>query len=129
MLKYIVIVGIGILTSCATCKERKLEKESEKAATEETIEENPNVISSERPLREEDMIDIEGIVRINKTGCPVLIEMVEGDLYSVVYPVNLDEKFKVEGTKIKFSFTPSKAQMIEGCKADRVISVSNVTLK
>jgi hypothetical protein len=126
MLKFILIASIGILTSCATCKERKLEKEAEKATVEETVKENPNVMSSERPMREEDMIDIEGTVRINKDGCPVLIEMVEGDLYSVAYPVNLEDEFKVDGLVIKFAFLPSKA---DGCKAERVISLTEVSLK
>jgi hypothetical protein len=129
MFKLIVIVGIGILTSCATCKKSKIEKETPTKSVAEMISEESVEINQVRPMREEDMVDITGIVRINKEGCPVLIEMIEGDLYSLVYPVNLEDKFKVNGMKIGFSYLPSRAPMLEGCAAEKVIAVSDVIAK
>jgi hypothetical protein len=129
MLKLVLIASIGILTSCVSFKERKTEKEAKNTQVEEVIQENSNVLSEQRPMREEDMIDIIGTVRMNKNGCPVLIEMVEGDLYSEVYPVNLEDEFKVDGKKIVFSYLPSRAKSVEGCNAERVIAVSNVVAK
>ena len=126
MLKLILIAGIGLMASCGAMKERKLEKEAEKAQSEAVVEETPNVISAERPMREEDIIEVEGVVRINNNGCPVLIEMIEGDLFSLAYPVNLDNKYKVDGKKISFQYTISRAQSVQGCGADKVIAVSNV---
>jgi hypothetical protein len=129
MLKYILIVSIGILTSCGASKERKQAKEAESAKVEEVVKDQTDEISEQRPMTEEEMVLIVGTVRIKKDGCPVLIEMQEGDLYSVVYPVNLEDKFKVDGKVIEFEYLLSRAQMIEGCKAERVIAVSNVRAK
>jgi len=120
MIKFILIASIGLIASCGASKE------TETAEVQELVIDEVNEISAERPMREEDMVSIEGTVRINDKGCPVYIEMIEGDLFSLVYPVNLEEEFKIEGKKIVFSFLPSRAQSVEGCEVKRVISVSEV---
>ena len=125
MIKYLLIACIGFVASCGTSKETKL-TEVEAVVVEEVEVDEVNKISTERPMREEDIISIEGTVRINEKGCPVYIEMIEGDLFSLVYPVNLENKFKVDGKKIVFNFLPSRAPSVEGCEVKRVISVSEV---
>ncbi len=130
MIKYILILSIGLSASCEASKQIQTVEVQElvidEVAPEAAVVYEVNEISSDRPMREEDMIGIQGTVRINDKGCPVYIEMIEGDLFSLVYPVNLGEKFKVDGKKIVFSFLPSRAQSVEGCEVKRVVSVSEV---
>jgi hypothetical protein len=69
-----------------------------------------------------------GIVRIEYKGCPALIETTEDGQLVKLYPVNLDEAFKVNGLKIFFNYTPSKAPQPESCTLiNKVVSVENVS--
>ena len=69
-----------------------------------------------------------GIVRTEYKGCPALIETTEDGQLVKLYPVNLDEAFKVNGLKIFFTYTPSKAPQPESCTLiNKVVSVENVS--
>jgi len=70
---------------------------------------------------------IKGIVHLNNEGCPCFIEAIENGKTIKMYPVNLEESFKVEGLKIKFSYNLSRAMQPENCNVDRVVSVENVS--
>ncbi len=126
MWKFIVVLGIGLFTSCGSSQNASENLSDQTTKVEEAEE---NVMSSERPLREEDLINVEGTVRVNDKGCPFYIEMIEGDLFSLVYPVNLEDKYKVDGKKLIFNFIPSRAQSVEGCEAQRVITLLDVKEK
>lgn len=65
-----------------------------------------------------------GKVELNKTGCPILIRL--EDSGSQLYPVNLDEIFKVDGAYLQFRFGPSRAMQPEECADVKVVSVSDV---
>jgi hypothetical protein len=68
-----------------------------------------------------------GTVCVSQEGCPVFITAkIDGALVKM-YPVNLEEQFKIDGLKIKFSFNLSRAMQPENCKVDKVVSIENVT--
>jgi hypothetical protein len=70
---------------------------------------------------------VKGTVYISEEGCPVFITAkIDGALVKM-YPVNLEEQFKIDGLKIKFSFNLSRAMQPENCKVDKVVSLENVT--
>ncbi|MFA7272822.1 MAG: hypothetical protein WC044_03085 [Crocinitomicaceae bacterium] len=129
-MKWFLISIVGLFISCAVCKEKK--SNGNAANSEElSTEVLDTIVQGDfgRPISEDAMIGIEGIVRVNKNGCPVLIEMVEGDLFSIVYPVNLAVQFQVDGLKIGFTYTLNSAMLVDGCQADKIISVTDVKIK
>ncbi|MDG2464922.1 MAG: hypothetical protein P8M61_07520 [Crocinitomicaceae bacterium] len=130
MVRVLFISSLVVLASCASMKERKAEKMAAQAPTAvKSGSEDENAAPTQsRPASEEDMMGIQGTVRLNKPGCPVQIEMINGDLYSTAYPVNLDKQYHKEGLLIKFNFAPSRAPSPESCTADAVISVSEVEI-
>lgn len=106
-MKYIFIVAISLsLFACQTTKEVSQLAEVEQTAADEKIS---------------------GVVRAMYKGCSPLIETtIDGELVKL-YPVNLSEKFQVDGLKIKFNYLPSRAQQPESCTLiTRVVSVENV---
>lgn len=68
-----------------------------------------------------------GIVHLSEEGCPFYISTEIDGKSMKFYPINLEESFKVEGLKIKFSYNLSRAMQPENCQVDKVVSVSNVT--
>ncbi len=131
MNKLFFVSGLALLMSCAVCKERKAAKQAAqvtetKKEVQVAVEEEKK--SSFRPATEEDMIKIEGLVRLDRPGCPVSIDMTVGDLFYTVYPVNLDKQYHKEGLKLKFSYVPSRAPSPESCTADMVVALDNIEI-
>ena len=127
MIKLILISSLAVLASCASLKERKAEKQVTKAPVEMPAEPTKPE-AAERPMSEDDMVNIIGIVRLDRPGCPVSIDMTKGDLFMTLYPVNMDRQYMKEGLKIKFNYTPSRAASPESCTADMVVSVSDIEI-
>lgn len=67
-----------------------------------------------------------GTVRVSDRGCPLFLEVYENGKLITMYPVNLDEKLKIDGTRIKFSYIPSRAMQPEKCLVDKVVSLVEV---
>jgi hypothetical protein len=129
MNKIFLIASLSFLVSCAVCKERRASKEAAQTVTTEVEkEEDQTNVLTERPMKEEEMIIVEGTVRLDRPGCPVSIDMVDGDLFSSVYPVNLDKKYHQEGLRLKFTYTPSRAASPESCTADMVVALDNIEI-
>ncbi len=130
-MKRVIYFGIvALLTSCASTKEQPTTETTPNKTVVAPVgseKEDADPVEA-RPAREEDMMGIQGTVRLNTPGCPVMIEVINGDLFSTAYPVNLDRQYHKEGLKIKFDFAPSRAPSPESCTADKVISVSNVEI-
>lgn len=101
---------------CANRKERIQEREAHENESSEVVD-----IVTE-PVR------IIGTVVAPIDQCPVLIDAQVGDKIVKMYPVNLDEKFQKAGMKLKFSYTPSRAQQPENCDIDMVVVLSDVAL-
>jgi hypothetical protein len=68
---------------------------------------------------------VEGIVHIGtkEEDCTLYIQLTDG---SCVYPVNLDETLHKEGTRVKFSFTPSRAMLPQGCESCRAVVIDQI---
>ena len=79
----------------------------------------PKTITQENPPMERDILAEErviGIVHLNES-CGALITAQVGNREVILYPNNLDEKFKKEGMKLKFFFLNSSMPIPNGCNA------------
>jgi hypothetical protein len=124
-MKYTLMLSliIGFL-SCGTSKST----DSDEVVT---VQEEPMYVETleyeGRPQFENEvLIEMQATVRLKEEGCPVLLEVVDGDLYFTAYPVNLAPEFQVEGMKISLGIRPSKAPTPAGCNADKIVSVHQV---
>ncbi len=114
MKNLLILSAMMMFISCGTKKQVATESNDTPGTTEAVVEQNRIV----------------GTVRVAKTGCKVFIEaQMSKDKNDIMlmYPVNLDEKFHKEGMFIKFTYAESRAQQPEGCTADKVVSLSDVT--
>jgi hypothetical protein len=75
-----------------------------------------------------------GIIHVNENQCPVYIE-IKDELnpgvavpFHAVYPLNLKDGMKKKGLKVQFSYTLSKAMSPEGCSAEAVIQLEQITV-
>ena len=68
---------------------------------------------------------IHGTVHLTDNPCKMYIEadVSKGEIKRF-YPVNLDEKFHIEGMEINFSYNLSRAMQPEGCYVDNVVSIN-----
>ncbi|MEY3236071.1 MAG: hypothetical protein RI883_172 [Bacteroidota bacterium] len=70
---------------------------------------------------------VKGTVHMDEKGCPIyIISKIDGASFKM-YPVNLEDQFKIDGLKIKFSYNLSRAMQPENCQVDKVVSVENVS--
>lgn len=97
-----------IAASCGTQKE-----------TVENLEKEPVVEVVDNSM-------LIGKVRISEEGCPLYVETYEEGKMVTMYPVNLEESLKVNGTKIKFTYNYSRGVQPENCNVDKVVSLENV---
>lgn len=122
-MKFILIFSVLAATfGCSTAKETSVNPEKEVKIVEEKIEE----VKIEEVKKPEIIV---GRVMISKEGegCPLLIEAFRNGEMFILYPLNLIEKYKVDGLKIKFTFTESKALLPDNCKADVVGVLENTS--
>lgn len=116
-MKQIIVIGVLLLSmACANRKERIQEREAHNNESSEAVD-----IVTE-PVR------LIGTVVAATDQCPVLIDAQVDDKIVKMYPVNLDEKFKKAGMKLKFSYTTSRAQQPENCDVDAVVILSDVAV-
>jgi hypothetical protein len=85
---------------------------------EETVEEVPSNEVIDQTI-------FSGIVRMYKSPCNVLIELMDSG--AKLYPVNLDEMFMVDGAVIEFKFGPTRAMQPEECGSQsKAVAVRDV---
>ncbi len=118
-MRFILIFAILAITfGCSTAKETPVSPEKEVKIVEEKIEEakEPEILV--------------GKVRVSKEGegCPLYIEAYRNGEMFLVYPLNLIEKYKLDGLKIKFTLTESKAPLPDNCSNAVVGVLENTTL-
>jgi hypothetical protein len=117
-MKQIMIIGVLLFSvACANRKERIQERKAHEGETSEVVDQV--VAEPERFI---------GTVVAASDVCPVLIDAQVGDKMIKMYPINLEEKFQKAGMRLKFSYTPSRAQQPENCDLDMVVVLSEVTL-
>lgn len=115
MIKYTLILGLIALMACSNSKETLSENEE----TDQTTKEVESAIENYRVI---------GIVHVSETDCPLLIETRLKDETVLFYPLNLDEKFRREGMRIKFAYEASKGALPENCTQAIAVSLSDITL-
>jgi hypothetical protein len=114
-----VFISLFLLTLGSCCSSRKA-TESTVEKTEETKTEVMTEIKAE--------IRYVGTVRVSESGCPLWIEVKDSANIFNVYPVNLDDKFKNDGMRLRFNMITSRAPQPTGCSVQHAVVVSEVTL-
>jgi hypothetical protein len=89
----------------------------------EAVQSNENSSNVEQTANDGMIV---GIVRMNPKGCPLYLDANENGEEITMYPVNLDEKFKKDGIRIKFTYTPSRAMQPEECNVNKVVALDSV---
>lgn len=96
--------------------------ESTSVGTTSTIEEEVEQVEQIKPHR------IIGYVKLDK-ACGVYIDAeIEQGVKKRLYPINLDDKFKIDGVLIKFNYNFSRAAAPGGCECDYTVSVHEVSI-
>lgn len=103
------IIFIVLIQSCGSTAKTQDKKETE---TNEKVDDNSNYIIGE--------------VKLNHRDCEIVI-VTEEDTPEKLYPVSLDDMFKVDGAFLQFEFDPSRAPLPEGCEQTRAVVLRNVT--
>lgn len=67
-----------------------------------------------------------GQVYLDKEGCEVFI-LTEGENQEKLYPVGLDEMFRVNEAILQFEYDLSRAPLPEGCEDCRAVVLRSVT--
>lgn len=67
-----------------------------------------------------------GQVHLNKEGCEIFI-ITEGENSEKLYPVGLDDMFKVNNAILQFEYDYSRAPLPEGCEDCRAAVLRNIT--
>jgi len=92
---FLAIALASLVSSCATCRMNK-------------------------SLQENELI---GTVHVGNSECPVVISTKENGADKRYYPVNIADSLKVDGRKIIFTFSPSRAPQPAGCDVDMTIAL------
>jgi hypothetical protein len=81
--------------------------------------------NSSNPITE---MMMDGEVRISNLDgeCAIWIMTTKTSSFSGFYPVNLDEQFKINGLKIAFNYSDSRAPLPENCYNLKAIVISEV---
>jgi hypothetical protein len=69
---------------------------------------------------------IVGIV-VTSDECPVYIDATEDGNSIRIFPINLDERFKVNGMRLKFDYKEVTEKIPLNCTADKVVELNDVT--
>lgn len=73
---------------------------------------------------------MDGEVRISNIEgeCALWIMTTKISAFSGFYPVNLDEQFRINGLKIAFNYSDSRAPLPENCHNLKAIVISEVRI-
>jgi len=78
-------------------------------------------------LEESATIKTLGTVHLQSQGCDVVIEVEENGVKKIFFPFGIEEKFKVEGLRLKFVYILSRAPQPKDCTCDHVVVLSDVS--
>jgi hypothetical protein len=115
----LIVVSLFLISLCSCCASRKA-SENKMSNVEETQTEVMTEIKAD--------IRYVGTVHVAETGCPLWIEVKDSANVFNVYPVNLEDKFKNEGMRLRFNMITSRAPQPQGCSVQHAVVVSEVTL-
>lgn len=121
------IFGLALMAfACGNQKETTQETDAIKDEIEETTEVVEETV--EEVQEEAENYRVVGVVHVSETDCPLIIEARNQTDTIMMYPMNLEEKYKKEGTRIKFTYTKSRGQQPENCDVDMVVALADLTL-
>lgn len=110
-MKYLGIIALSVIfTSCKIG--------AEIVDAEDQVEESAETVED---------LKVVGLVHISETGCPFFIEALTEDGTLKMYPINLDDKFKVNGLKLKFEYHVVKASQPAECDTDIAVELIDPT--
>lgn len=112
--------SLFLFFACGSQKEVATNSVNEtKEEVEEVVEETEEALNNN--------FRIVGTVHTTDKGCGVYIDAKMEDTSVKMYPVNLDEKYQVEGMFIRFTYALSRAMQPSECDCSKVVSLSDVT--
>jgi len=79
------------------------------------------VINTEKHLR------VVGTVVLGDEPCGVTINAVDKDQQFVIMPLNLDDKFKIDGMKLRFNYIEVERPKSNKCKSVKAVMLEEVT--
>ena len=112
---YILIALASVLGACRESKEA--------VASENLPEEIKNPPASNGS--EDEVLTIEGTVKLSPE-CGTTIRVIQGDVMKYYHPVNLPERYIVDGMKLQMDAKEVMAKMPAGCEYLVPVTVSNV---
>lgn len=134
-MKNLFLIGaLLFVVACGNRKETAQEVEAVQEEVTETMEEAENAAEEVEEAAEEVVEEVDqnyriiGVVHVDHNDCPLYIEAHEKNETLIMYPMNLEAKYKREGVRIKFAYTKSRGQQPENCDIDMVVALSDVTL-
>jgi len=109
-----IYILMAIVFVSGACRGPKETMANDEVKTEETA-----------PSIPEEVFTITGTVKLSPE-CGATIRVIQGDVMKYYHPVNLPEKFIVEGKKLEMDCVEVMAKMPAGCEYLVSVSVSNV---
>ncbi len=122
-----ILFAAVILSACGTQKDQAEAIVVEVEETvEETTEQVEDVMEDESTVVHE--MHAKGEVIVNDSSCPVMIVCVndKGEKLKL-YPINLEQQFRINGTELEFDYRFSRAPQPSGCSVDMVVTVHNIS--
>lgn len=89
-----------------------------------TAEDSAKVVEQPQESVADESNNSIGKIILSDKGCAV--KLILEDDNACYFPVNLDEKFKVDGAYLQFQKYPSRAPLPSGCESCRAIQLENV---
>lgn len=111
IMKYLSILALALIIFSCKVGEEIVEAQDQVEDVAETVEDTRVI----------------GLVHTSPTGCPYFIEAKTDDGPLKMYPINLEDKFKVDGLRLKFNYNVVKASQPAGCDTDIAVELIEPT--
>lgn len=125
-MKNSVVLSLIILISLSCSSYQELANSSEGESNDNAQMENSadDAVQSNNDFHRTGVV---GTVRLSDEGCKVYIEVIEeNDAKLILFPINIEDQFKIDYAAIIFDYNLSRAPMPTGCLADYTVTVTNV---
>lgn len=126
-MKFVFTSVLLLCVACASQQPKMLSSAPERSSSkgdnstmETATTPSSSVVTEEYVEPEESYAVFTGVVRLNKMGCPVLIEVDQAESVLTLYPTDLAKELQVEGKKIKVSYKITNDMIPIGCLSEKV---------
>ena len=120
----IILIAVGFIAACGNSKDSATTAANSNSNSTENSNSNSNSNENANDSNNGENLVL-GFVRTSDEGCPLYIEVRDRDGLKV-YPTNLEDKFKVDGLLLRFSFGRATSPAPETCEGVSAVSVANV---